>query len=190
VIQYLTTFIALLLMFLLPGMTMLFFLYPRKGDLGGDADLTTRAALGACLSVVIYLIIVFILDYSSKNVDEGLITGRNLFLILGTISISFFILGWYRGAYPWLGKLHPSFSRYPIPLIQGIPLITDQNKLKELNELATKRKRLQKRIDELDDRIPLTRPPERGELIDKKKAKLNKLKEIDQRIEDLTYEEQ
>jgi uncharacterized membrane protein len=101
---------GLLLIFFLPGFTLMRMLFPRAEELDTEMGLLFQMVIGAVMSVVISVLIGFVLG---SPILKGF-TSLNLWLTLGGMSVAFFIYGWWRGAYQFLGNLHPKLER-PLP---------------------------------------------------------------------------
>ena len=102
------------IVFFLPGYTFVSLLFPRRGELDPEYDVVYRIALGMGLSIVIAIIIGFSLDAVSSE-EHGYVTAGWLWLLFLSVTALFFLGGWLRGAYPWMGFLHPSLYRNPPP---------------------------------------------------------------------------
>jgi hypothetical protein len=104
--------------FFLPGYTMLNVMFPRKGELDPEYDQVYRIALGMGLSIVISILVGFGLNAASTE-GHGLVTSGPLWTVLLLLTALFVFIGWFRGAYPSAGSLHPSL--YRAPAIPGMP---------------------------------------------------------------------
>lgn len=104
--------------FFLPGYTMVNMVFPRKGELDPEYDQVYRITLGMGLSIVISIIVGFGLNAASTN-SHGLVTSRPLWASLLALTVFFGLVGWYRGAYPGAGNIHPAL--YRAPAIPGMP---------------------------------------------------------------------
>ncbi len=158
-------------------------LFPRAEELDTEMGLLFQAVLGAVMSVVISVLVGFVLG---SPILEGF-TSLNIWLSLGGMSILFFILGWYRGAYQFLGKLHPKLER-PLPETDIVeynlgPLESDT--LLEFQKLTKERFKLRKDIKTYD-RKSRVQTKSMMEYYKKKSIKAQKrLNEIDNRIKEL-----
>ena len=104
--------------FFLPGYAMVNMMFPRKGELDPEYDQVYRAALGMGLSIVISILVGFGLNAASTE-GHGLVTSGPLWTVLLSLTAVFGLIGWFRGAYPGAGSLHPSL--YRAPAIPGMP---------------------------------------------------------------------
>jgi hypothetical protein len=106
--------LGIAVVFFLPGYTLISLLFPRKGELDPDYDIVYRVALGMGLSIVIAIFVGFGLNAISTE-TEGYVSPGPLWISLLSFTVVFFVAGWYRGAYPWLGLLHEGLYRTPAP---------------------------------------------------------------------------
>ncbi len=150
--------LALLFLFFLPGWTLVNLLFPRKGELDREYDFLYRITLGIVMSVVVTILLGFSLN--SLGVDSsgfGYVTATNTWLGLVGITAIFLVAGWWRGAYPLLGRLHPSLVRSPPPDKHSMTaeLENDRKTLAKLRELSAEREKLRRRIKDYERRISL-----------------------------------
>lgn len=151
--------LALILLFFLPGWTLVNALFPRRGELDREYDALYRITLGIVMSIVVVILYGFGLN--SLGVSEatglGYFTATNLWIGLSAITVAFFAIGWWRGAYPRLGKLHPKLARTPLPPKDSMTadLERDRATLAKLRELSDERERLRRRIKDYERRISL-----------------------------------
>ena len=82
---------------------------------------------------------------------------RREWLGLAVITIALFVLGWWRGAYPIVGRIHPMLKRSPPPDKHSMAAELEHDKvtLAKLRELATEREKLRRRIKDYERRIQL-----------------------------------
>ena len=106
------------IVFFLPGYTLIGALFPRRGELDPEYDIVYRLALGMGLSNVIAIIVGFALNAIS-TAEQGYVSAGPLWAVLGSVTAIFFVGGWLRGAYPWLGAIHSSLYRNPPPRTVG-----------------------------------------------------------------------
>lgn len=174
---------GLLLVFFLPGFTLMRMLFPRAEELDTEMGLLFQMVIGAVMSVVISVLIGFVLG---SPIIKGF-TSLNLWLTLGGMSVGFFIYGWWRGAYQFLGNIHPKLER-PLPQTDIVeynlgPL--DSETLLEFQKLARERYQLRKDIKTFE-RKSRVQTKSMMEYYQKKSLKAqNRLNEIDNRIKEL-----
>lgn len=181
--EWLHIIAGLLLIFFIPGFTLMRMLFPRPEELDTEMGILFQAVLGAVMSVVISVLVGFLLG---NPLIKGF-TDVNLWLSLGGLSILFFVLGWWRGAYSILGRLHPKLER-PLPQTDIVeynmgPL--EDSTLLEFQKLTKERFHLRKDIKNYE-RKSRVQTKNMMEYYQKKSIKAQKhLSEIDKRIKDL-----
>jgi len=104
--------LGIVVVFLLPGYTLIGALFPRKGELDPEYDIVYRVALGMGMSVIITIMVGFLLNAISTE-EHGYVTAGPLWGLLLLTTAVFTVIGWLRGAYPSAGYLHPSLYRPP-----------------------------------------------------------------------------
>lgn len=114
---------GLLMVFFLPGYTLVNLLFPRRGELDPEYDTVYRVALGMGLSIVIAIFVGFALNAISTE-EVGYVSAGPLWAALLSLTVAFFAGGWYRGAYPVMGLMHPRLYRPPAPReVAGVRLL-------------------------------------------------------------------
>jgi hypothetical protein len=98
------------IVFFVPGYALVTMLFPRRGELDPEYDVVYRLALGMGLSIVIAILVGFALNSISSE-DQGYVYAGPLWTVLLSLTAVFVVTGWYRGAYPSLGAVHPSLYR-------------------------------------------------------------------------------
>lgn len=186
----LTIIYAILLIFFIPGYTLVQAMFPRKGELDLEYDGLYRLALSMGLSIAIVIFDGFLLDWLSRDFGLqsspgiGLLKGPYISLSLWIITAVFFVIGWYRGAYPLLGIIHPKLYREAPPYTPSAEKIRDEN-LKELKKLVDERVRLKKQIKEYRAKEKSSAQSMRKYYRTKKAEFSRRLEEIDRKIEEL-----
>ncbi len=180
--------LAFPLVLFLPGFTLVNLLFPRKGEIDREYDLLYRITLGIVMSIVVVVLLGFVLQAMGETAaGTGYFTAEVLWPALLGITIAFFVAGWWRGAYPMVGRVHPLLKR-PLPRepasILG-DLETDRAVLTKLRELAAERESLRKQVKDAGRRVSL----HTGSLKDHYEAKRldlqKKLKGIDDALAEL-----
>ena len=149
---------ALVLLFFLPGYLLINALYPRKGELDREYDTLYRLTLGFVLSIAVTVFWAFFLNSLGVNASGfGDVTAPNIAAGLIGLSVVFFVLGWWRGAYPWMVRVHPSLARLPKP--GPGELLTEEERDHrvriKLQELAERREALRRSIKDAERRMRL-----------------------------------
>ena len=134
--------LAMMFTFFLPGYTLINAIYPGKGELDEELDTLYRVMYGLGVSAAIFIFIGFILG--NISVRNGLFTGSYLWFSLISLTIIFFLIGWYRGGYQTLSLLSHKLTRPKSEVThekdEGI------KKVKGLQEIAKKRGALKEKI--------------------------------------------
>lgn len=148
---------GLLMVFFLPGYTLVNLLFPRKGELDPEYDIVYRVALGMGLSVVISIMAGFGLNAISSE-EQGYVSAGPLWAVLGSATALFAFLGWYRGAYPMAGWIHPSL--YRAPASRGGPAVkpSDFARHRRTEKLLLEREQLLADLKTFSDRTSTSNP--------------------------------
>ncbi len=180
---------ALFLLFFLPGFTFVQVLFLRKGALDPDFDWLYRLALAMGLSIVITIIVCFGLNSFGVSEDSGLgyVTGRNVALSLLAVSAVLFLIGWLRGAYPFMGKFHPALIRFPPRDSRDadVPRITDKHLRFRYQELLKEKFGQIKKIDKTEAMINAHSGKQKEYYQELRKRQLAKLSDIESQISDI-----
>ena len=101
---------GILVVFFLPGYTLVCMLFPRRGELDPEYDVIYRITLGMGMSVVIAILVGFGLNAIS-TAENAYVRAGPLWTILLLLTLVFAFAGWWRGAYPLAGLIHPNLYR-------------------------------------------------------------------------------
>lgn len=183
---------ALILVFVLPGLLLVNVLYPRRGELDREYDALYRLTLGIVLSIAVTVLWGFFLN--SLGVQPGGVTGYvqapEIAEGLIGLSVLFFVLGWWRGAYPWMARVHPSLAR--VPKAGPESLLTDEEKdhrvRMKLEELAKSRERLRRTIKDYDRRMQLQSSDARSHYEERRDAARAELRRVETELRKLEEE--
>lgn len=112
---------GLILIFFLPGYLLVKSLFPGKNELDKEYNLIYEIGLGMGLSIVIAILDGFMLGSLHQLIGFRTVDGRPVgyfdtpYIVssLLLISLLLFILAWYRGAFPWMARVHPGLARVP-----------------------------------------------------------------------------
>jgi len=147
--------------FFLPGYTLVNMLFPRRGELDPEYDVVYRIALGMGLSIVVAILVGFMLNAISSE-GHGYVTAGPLWAVLVSITLVFILVGWFRGAYPRAGFIHPSLYRPPsaktVPWAQGKSF----EARRRTDRLIKEREQLLVDIKSLSAQASATSNPQRG----------------------------
>ena len=132
---------GIVIIFLVPGYTLVNVLFPRRGELDPEYDFVYRTAIGMGLSVVIAILVGFVLNSMSTE-EHPYVTSGSLWTVLLTFTAAFVVAGWYRGAYPRAGMIHPLLYRTSpsagLPKVKG----TDFSKHRRIERLIIEREQM------------------------------------------------
>lgn len=148
---------GILIVFFLPGYTLVNLLFPRKGELDPEYDFVYRAALGMGLSVVIAIIVGFVLNAISTE-EHGYVAAGPLWAMLLSITGAFALAGWLRGAYPSAGFIHPSLYRSATPRKGPGSHVTDFARRQKMEKLLLEREQLLADIKTFSERSSTSNP--------------------------------
>jgi hypothetical protein len=183
VLELLQLAVALLFLFFLPGWTLVNLLFPLKGELDREYDFVYRIALGIVMSIVVTILYSFALNSLGQDpiTHFGYVTSTNLWIGLAGITAAFFVGGWWRGAYPLLGRLHPRLVRSPPPDKHSMTaeLENDRATLAKLRQLAAEREALRRRIKDYERRIDLHSGDAKAHYTKQRNEAKTRLKEVD-----------
>lgn len=183
---------ALILVFVLPGLLLVNVLYPRRGELDREYDTLYRLTLGIVLSIAVTVLWGFALNALGVNAATGLgyVQAPEIAEGLVGLSVLFFVLGWWRGAYPWMARVHPSLAR--VPKTGPESLLTDDEKdhrvRMKLEELAESRERLRRTIKDYERRMQLQSSDARSHYEEKRDAARAELKRVETELRKLEDE--
>lgn len=170
---------GLLIIFLLPGLTLINVMFPRRGELDPQYDMVYRITLGIGASVVIAIVVGFVLNAMSSE-GSGYVTPGPLWAILLSLTAVFFALGWLRGAYPGAGYIHPALYRTPARREARGTIGSDFVKKRKLENLVIERERLLKDLEKFATRSSTSNPGRRlyyRKLMDDANARLKSVNE-------------
>ncbi len=180
--------IGFLLLFFITGITFIYALFPRKGEIDPQYDLLYRLTFGVVMSVVILILFSFSLNALGTDTSGfGYVTGLNLWIGLTVLSVMFFWIGWWRGAYPWMGKLHKSLLRFPRSPTYSVlaELNDDKETFARFNELAGKREKLRRELKDIERRVKLQTGGLKEHYEKKRTEVQERLKKVDDDLREL-----
>ncbi len=191
-VETLRVFAALLLTFFLPGYFLINVLYPRKGELDREYDVLYRITLGIVLSIAVTVLWDFFLNSLGANpqTGKGFVIGINIGAGLTGLSVLFFVLGWWRGAYPWMARLHPSLARIPKPAPGDLFGEDDKDAgmRMRLEDLAERREKLRRTIKEYERKARLQSADARAHYEEKRDGARKELNQVEAELKVLQEE--
>jgi hypothetical protein len=184
--------LAILFWFFVPGFLLVNLIFPRKGELDSEYDELYRVALGIVLSVVLVVLMGFALNSLGRQPDStmGYFTAPYIWFSLIAMSLAFFALGWFRGAYPILGRLHPRLSRLPPqdPASVMVQFPGEKEVILKLKDLAQRREEFRRKLKDYDRRIRTSSEEMRAHYEERRKEILEELKSIDETLRKMEEE--
>ena len=174
---------ALVLLFFLPGWLLINALYPRKGELDREYDALYRLTLGIVLSIAVTVFWSFLLNSFGVNPTtmRGYVDSANIAGGLVGLSALFFVLGWWRGSYPWMVRLHPSLARMPKP--GPGDLLTEEERdhriRMKLQDLAERREALRRAIKDAERKMRMQSADARSHYEERRDEARAKLKQVE-----------
>lgn len=148
--------VVMVAVFFLPGFFFVNALYPRKGELDKDYDMLYRLIMGIVMSVVIVVLVGFVLNAFGTDPDtgKGYFRAELVWPIMIFLTLILFVAGWYRGAYPVLGKVHRSLMRLPRrdPQSVIVDLKEEKGTVMAFRELSEERENLRRQIKDYERR--------------------------------------
>ncbi len=174
---------GLLMAAFIPGYTLIQALFPRKGELNEEFDNLYRFTLSLTMSMVLVILFGFFLAHPSVRLFEF----WSILISLSSFSAIFFVIGWWRGAYPWIGILYPKLLRLPPGIkpeseviLSRKPAVSDV--LLEIQSLAYERRKLKRKIKDLEMKSRASVPSVKRYYQSQKKKYLLDLSEIDNKL--------
>ncbi len=155
---------AVFVLFFLPGYTLINMLFPKRGELDLEYDQLYRIGLGMGMSIVISILTGYVLGYLA------LFYAEYIWLALLNLTVIFFLIGFYRGAYP-------SLHRW-----LGLEKEDKTERIIMLEELLKERKVELKKLKEVENLIRLD-PKHRDKYEDKRREILKNIERIDAQID-------
>ncbi len=180
--------LGILFIFFIPGYTAVNALFPRKGELDKEFDGLYRLTLGMGMSVVITILVGFFLgSLPVETGQKGYFQSPYIWSMLITLTVIFFVVGWYRGAYQWMGWFHPKLDRPapPEPGPEGFDFKDEKDILHRMQKLARKRQQLKYQIKEAREKSKAQAKSIREHYQNKKKRAEKELKEVDEELKEL-----
>ncbi|MFQ5883901.1 MAG: DUF1616 domain-containing protein [Thermoplasmata archaeon] len=170
--------LVLVAAFFLPGFLLVNALFPRKGELDKDYDILYRITLGIVMSVVIAILVGFFLNAIEPDPEtsKGYFRAEIIWPILIVLAVLLFFIGWFRGAYPSMGKIHPSLLRISKREPQSVivDLKEDKDTLLAFRELSEKREKMRRRLKNYESEM--------------RKRSENRILEIQKELEEIDKE--
>ncbi len=186
-----------LLVFFLPGYFLTKSLWPGPEDLDREYNaiyvLTFSMALSICLTILLGLVLASLppVEDPASGKLIGYFRPPYLQILFGATTAVLFGTAWFRGAFPWLGRLHPSLIRVPAAERGGRPA-RDRAKLDgilvDLRGEGRRREGLRREIRELQRKIHHEPGDARKSYTRRREDLLKDLRGVEDRIKGLERE--
>jgi len=187
---------GILLIFFLPGFMLIKSLFPGPKDLDKEYNTLYVITLGMAMSIVITILSGFVLgSIPPDSSGKGYFKSPYIEINLVVITLILFVVAWYRGGFPIMGKLHPSLLRVPKAEKAQFKKTSDERVdelVLEFKELARRRERLKRDIHDSERKMAAQSPAMREHYkrkLDRQKEELDKVKERIKELEELRAEE-
>lgn len=181
--------VGILLVFFLPGYTFVNALFPRRNDLDPEYDVVYRLALSMGLSVVLAIMIGFSLNAVSTE-DQPYVTPGPLWAAFLSVTAVFFAVGWFRGAYPWMERLHPSLFRPEPPRSVAGRIMSPEKRKAEAGKLLLEQERLKKELQTALERSSTSNPQRKLHYRRRMDRLRDRIQQIDHELESVRSEEE
>ena len=174
---------GILLIFVLPGTMLIKAMFPRPGELDEEYNGLYVLTLGMATSVCLTILVGFVLGSMPVKEDgTGWFDTPYIVASLAGLTLVFFVIGWWRGAYPWLGLAHPKLARFPLPADAPRGTKRHDELLARIEELTKEHDRLKREVRDL---LRRERTHGRKEAKRYKERRLEAEKELDRVREEL-----
>lgn len=135
-----------LLLFLLPGYCLTKLLFPGRRALHAEYNMIYVIGLSMALSLAVAVLLAFIIGSLPPDPVTGMGYYQAPYIVAATLLTGglLFTAAWRRGAFPWLGRLHPRLHRVAKSDIVPEPRMEELRAVRE--ELFRKVERLRKAL--------------------------------------------
>jgi hypothetical protein len=187
---------GLLIVFFVPGYCLVNALFPRRNEFDSEIDIVYRITIGIGLSMALVILVNFGLN--ALGTRPGTVTAANpsglgyidapyLWASLLALSGALFLVGWWRGGYRWMARLHPKLARLPPPDPRSMDMRkrSPENKMK-LEELGRKRVELQRRVDGLEAKERMNVGSRRDKFARLKREAVAEIEKVDAELESIS----
>jgi hypothetical protein len=150
VLEVVRIILGLLLIFVLPGTMLIKAMFPRKGELDEEYNGLYVITLGMATSICVTILVGFVLgSLPLRSNDKGYFDTPYIVASLVLVTVVFFVIGWWRGAYPWLGLLDKRFARFPMPAEAPTGTKRHDELLAEIETLTKRRDALKREVKDM-----------------------------------------
>ncbi|MBM4250038.1 MAG: DUF1616 domain-containing protein [Euryarchaeota archaeon] len=192
-LEVLRIILGLILIFFLPGYLLVKALFPGKNELDKEYNLIYEIGLGMGLSIVIAILDGFFLGslhqlIGFREVDgaeKGYFDTPYIVSSLLVICLLLFVVAWYRGAFPWMGRLHPSLTRVPASEKPQARRERMDRLITELWDLSRERERLRREVRDSERRSRAHGSEMRAHYRKRLEQSRKQLEEVDRKMKEL-----
>lgn len=128
-------------------------------------------------------------DDSPQAEVKGYFQFRYIVPTLISITALFFVGGWWRGAYPWLGRLHPNLARAPpgvsLPAEEEVADVVIPEQLIRIHGLKTERRRVKEKLKLTERKMKAATGSMKAYYTRQQKVLVEDLADIDGQLADL-----
>jgi len=150
ILEALRIILGLLLIFVLPGTMLIKAMFPRPGELDEEYNGLYVITLGMATSVCLTILVGFVLgSLPVRESGKGWFDAPFIVLSLVLVTVVFFVIAWWRGAFPWLGLVHRRLARFPMPADAPGGTKRHDDLLAEIEGLAVRRDALKREVKDL-----------------------------------------
>ncbi len=159
-------------------------MFPRKGELDEEYNGLYVITLGMATSICITILVGFVLGSIEPKADgKGYFDTPYIVASLVLVTVVFFVVGWWRGAYPWLGLIDKRLARFPMPAEAPTGTKRHDELLAEIETLTKRRDELKREVKDMLRR-ERSHPKSLGEHYKERREKAEKdLKEVTESLE-------
>ena len=149
-LEILVLIFGILLIFVLPGIMLIKAMFPRPGELDEEYNGIYVLALGMATSICLTILAGFVLgSLEPKAGEKGYFDRPYIIGSLLGMTFTFFLIGWWRGAYPWLGLLHTKLARFPLPAEAPRGTKRDDELMARIEDLTREHDTLKREVKDL-----------------------------------------
>jgi hypothetical protein len=181
--------LGLLMVFFIPGYCLVNALFPRRNEFDPEIDIVYRITLGIGLSMALTILVSFGLNALGVNPKTGLgyVDAPYIWASLLSLSGILFAIGWWRGGYPWMAKVHPKLARAPPRDPRTLDMRTrTPEKQMRLEALGKKRAAAMKRVKEYESKERMHAGSRKEHYRELKRKTVEEIEAFDKEIEELT----
>ncbi len=178
--------LAVILVFFLPGYMITKAIFPKKNAFHPDYSFVYTFTFSVVLSIITVILLGILFQSIGPNPETGEGYFKTPYIVASLLFISavFFLIGWWRGAHPWMGIFHPSLYRVPVsPAVKR--LLGDRDKATRLYHLVREREQILREIEAEEKRIKMSGKEGESENLEKINYLRERLEIVNRQIDEL-----